>query len=40
MIARDMFHGTEVVFVSSSSALLESAKIEGFHTLDPAREPD
>jgi hypothetical protein len=34
-----MFHGTEVVFVSSSTALLESAKVEGFHTLDPAREP-
>jgi predicted nucleic acid-binding protein len=39
MVARDMFHGTEVVFVSSSSALLESAKVEGFHTLDLAREP-
>jgi hypothetical protein len=39
MVARDMFHGTEVVFVSSSAALLESAKAEGFHNLDPAREP-
>lgn len=39
MVARDMFHGTEVVFVSSSTALLESAKAEGFHTLDPALEP-
>jgi predicted nucleic acid-binding protein len=39
MVARDMFHGTEVVFVSSSTALVESAKAEGFHTLDPAREP-
>ncbi len=39
MVARDMFHGTEVIFVSSSSPLLESAKAEGFHTLDPAREP-
>ena len=39
MVARDMFHGTQVVFVSSSTALLESAKAEGFHTLDPAREP-
>jgi predicted nucleic acid-binding protein len=38
MVARDMFHGTEVVFVSSSTALLESAKAEGFHTLDPALE--
>ena len=39
MVARDMFHGTEIVFVSSSTALLESGKAEGFHTLDPAREP-
>jgi predicted nucleic acid-binding protein len=39
MVARDMFHGTEVVFVSCSPPLLESAKVEGFHTLDPAREP-
>jgi predicted nucleic acid-binding protein len=39
MVARDMFQGTEIVFVSSSTALLDSAKNEGFHTLDPAREP-
>jgi predicted nucleic acid-binding protein len=39
MVAREMFHGTEVVFVSSSTALLESAKAEGFRTLDPAQEP-
>jgi predicted nucleic acid-binding protein len=39
MVARDMFHGTEVVFVSSSTTLLEAAKAESFHTLDPAREP-
>jgi predicted nucleic acid-binding protein len=39
MVARDMFHGTEVIFVSSSTALLEFAKAEGFHTLDPALEP-
>ena len=40
MVARDMFHGTEIVFVSSSTAVLDSAKAEGFHTLDPSREPD
>jgi len=39
MVARDMFRGTEVIFVSSSTALLGSAKAEGFHTLDPAQEP-
>jgi predicted nucleic acid-binding protein len=38
MVARDMFQGTEVVFVSSSTGLLESARAEGFHTIDPARE--
>ena len=38
-VARDMFHGTEVIFVSSSLALIDAAKADGFHTLDPAREP-
>ena len=33
-----MFQGTEIVFVSASPQLLESAKAEGFRTLDPARE--
>jgi hypothetical protein len=39
IVARDLFHGTEVVFVSSSSTLLEFAKAERFHTLDPTNEP-
>ncbi len=38
IVARDMFQGTEIIFVSSSTQLLEAAKAEGFHTLDPARE--
>ncbi len=38
LVARDMFQGTEIVFVSASPQLLESAKAEGFRTLDPARE--
>ena len=38
IVARDMFQGTEIVFVSASPQLLEAAKTEGFHTLDPARE--
>jgi hypothetical protein len=36
--ARDMFQGTEIIFVSASPQLLEAAKSEGFHTLDPAKE--
>jgi hypothetical protein len=38
LVARDMFRGTEIVFVSASPALLEAAKAEGFHALDPAKE--
>ncbi len=38
LVARDMFQGTEIIFVSASSQLLEAARAEGFHTLDPARE--
>ncbi|SPE18206.1 conserved hypothetical protein [Candidatus Sulfotelmatomonas gaucii] len=37
--ARDMFPGTEIVFVSSSAALLDAAKAEGFLTIDPASLP-
>ena len=38
LVARDMFQGTEIIVVSASPLLLEAAKAEGFHTLDPARE--
>jgi predicted nucleic acid-binding protein len=38
LVARDMFQNTEIIFVSSSPQLLEAAKAEGFHTLDPSRE--
>ena len=38
--ARDMFQGTEIIFVSASPQLLEAAKTEGFHTLDPAKEAE
>jgi hypothetical protein len=38
LVARDMFQGTEIIFVSASAQLLEAAKTEGFHTIDPARE--
>jgi methionine salvage enolase-phosphatase E1 len=33
-----MFQGTEIIFVSASQQLLEAAKSEGFHALDPAKE--
>ena len=38
IVARDMFQATEIIFVSSSLQLLEAAKSEGFHTIDPAKE--
>ena len=38
VVARDMFQGMEIIFVSASQPLLEAAKAEGFHTLDPAKE--
>jgi len=39
LTARDMFKGTEIVFVSASPALLDAAKGEGLETLDPAHQP-
>lgn len=36
--ARDMFQGTEIIFVSASPHLLQAAGIEGFQTIDPASE--
>lgn len=36
--ARDMFQETEIVFVSSTPALLDAASAEGFRTLDPTKE--
>ena len=38
LVARDMFQGTEIIFVSSSATLLDAAKAEGLHTLDPTKE--
>lgn len=38
LAARDMFQGTEIVFVSASAQLLEAAGSEGFIVLDPANE--
>ena len=38
LVARDMFQGTEIIFVSASPQLLEAAKSEGFHAIDPAKD--
>lgn len=38
IVAREMFHGTEIIFVSASQLLLETAKAEGFHAIDPTTE--
>jgi uncharacterized protein len=40
LVARDMFQGTEIIFVSASPHLLEAAKTEGFHALDPGKEAE
>jgi predicted nucleic acid-binding protein len=37
-VARDMFQGTEVIFVSSSPQMLDAARSEGFQAIDPAKE--
>lgn len=39
LTARDMFQGTQIIFVSSSPELLLAARNEGLQTLDPAQEP-
>ena len=39
LAARDMFKGTEIVFVSSSAMLLDAAKGEGFEAVDPVHQP-
>ncbi len=39
IVAREMFHGTEIIFVSASPLLLETAKSEGFRAIDPTTEP-
>ncbi|HEX4028883.1 MAG TPA: type II toxin-antitoxin system VapC family toxin [Terracidiphilus sp.] len=38
-VARDMFKGTEILFVSASEPLLEAARSEGMETIDPSRQP-
>jgi predicted nucleic acid-binding protein len=38
LVAREMFRGTAIIFVSASPLLLEAAKSEGMQTLDPEKD--
>ena len=38
IVAREMFQGTEIIFVSSSQHLLDAARSEGFNVVDPVSE--
>jgi predicted nucleic acid-binding protein len=38
IVAREMFQGTEIIFVSASQNLLDAAKSEGFNVLNPLTE--
>ena len=40
VVAREMFQGTEIIFVSASQPLLEAARNEGFPVMDPVSEPE
>ena len=39
LVARDMFPGTRISFVSASASLLEAAHAEGLDAIDPAKLP-
>ena len=38
LVAREMFHGTEIIFVSASTTLLDAAKAEGLQVINPSVE--
>ena len=38
IVAREMFQGTEIIFVSASQHLLDAARAEGFNVVDPVAE--
>ena len=38
LTAREMFRGTEIIFVSASPLLLDAARAEGFQALDPEKD--
>lgn len=38
LVAREMFKGTEIIFVSALPMLMEAARAEGFQVLDPEKD--
>jgi hypothetical protein len=40
MVAREMFHGMEIIFVSSQPRLLSAAAAEHFETLNPEKQQE
>lgn len=40
LVAREMFQGTEIIFVSASQILLDAARAEGLHVMNPAVEKE
>lgn len=40
LVAREMFQGTDIIFVSASPTLLDAARAEGLQVLNPAVEKE
>ncbi|MFP5237442.1 MAG: type II toxin-antitoxin system VapC family toxin [Acidobacteriota bacterium] len=40
LVAREMFQGTEIIFVSAAQLLLDAAAAEGLRTLNPTAEAE
>jgi uncharacterized protein len=40
LVAREMFNGTEIIFVSASQTLLDAARAEGLQVINPAVEKE
>jgi uncharacterized protein len=40
LVSRDMFQGTDIIFVSASRALLDAARAEGLQVINPAVEKE
>jgi len=40
LVAREMFHGTDIIFVSASTHLLDAARAEGLQVINPTIEKE
>ena len=40
LVAREMFQGMEIIFVSASQPLLDAARVEGLQVINPAVEKE